>query len=331
MANILIIGDPHLKPSSISLVERFLSWILDTIRTQKPDLVVILGDVFHTHNVVRSEIMFMITKYLEEALELVPHTILVGNHDMSHPKVPDIHAWIPFAFPRWPNLHIVDQANGCEDLYYIPYIDDPTVFQSTLDKAMRHQETNIIFCHQTFRGADFGFIKTKEGAPVPTDYDGLIVAGHIHKAQQLGPVWYPGTPFAQESTDHDETKGIYLLDSVSRKVTFLKSPLPQWVTVHGTIDSYESVIAGMNKNDRNHLVLTGSGPELTALMEMNAFRDLKREYGFSVKKQVATSIISKSVKQITSLEGAVVDYIDNIYQGAIDKEILKTQCLDALK
>ena len=327
---LLIVGDPHLKASNIDLAKRFLGWILDTCRSEKPDLMVFLGDMFHTHQLIRSEVMAIVTQHVIDITSVAPCITLVGNHDMASPKNPEVHAWLPF-IDRYKGFKVIDRPKlNLAEASFIPYIDSPDEFQEVLEKAMCTHR--LIFCHQTFRGADYGFITTKEGAIVPKDYDGLIVAGHIHKSQRLGPVWYPGTPFAQESADAGQVKGINLLDTVSLETTFIRSPLPQWVTLSATPDNYEQVVSSMSKGDRNHLVLTGSSQELRALMDTKTFRDLKKEYGFSVKRQdTPEGHSSTRVRKVTTLEGAVTDYVDNIYQGNVDKDTLKARCLDALK
>ena len=328
MSKIMVIGDPHLKTSNIKSVEVFFGWILDIVRIQKPDSIVYLGDMFHTHNIVRSEIMTLVTKHIKELTKSVPCYILLGNHDLAHPKTPDIHAWIPF-MQGYDNLYIIDKLIFVDGNCYLPYIDSQDEFQIELDKAM--SSSDLIFCHQTFRDANFGFITTKEGAIVPTDYKGLIVAGHIHKTQKLGPVWYPGTPFAQEASDNGEIKGINLLDTETRRVTFIESPLPQWITTKTALGAFEAEVLKMNKNNKNHLVLSGPGPELTALMDTQRFRELKKEYGFSVKKEPSTAEgVVKQIRNISTLEGSITQYIDSIYDGDVDREVLKARCLEAL-
>lgn len=326
--NILVVGDPHLKASNLNGVKVFLDWVSMICKTEKIDLVVILGDTFHTHNVVRTEVMALVTNFVDDISSILPLCILVGNHDMAHHKTPHLHAWLPF-MKRNSNLRIIDKPVFGKGFSFLPYIDDIATFTDVLEKSMSYGD--FIFCHQTFLGANFGFIQAKEGTTVPTDYKGLIVAGHIHRGQTMGPVWYPGTPFAQESADHNETKGIYLLDTDTRDRIFFKSPLPQWITVHATPLDFESVIQSMDKNNKNHLVLSGPGPELQALMDTKLFTELKKEYGFSVKKQQVNVNLQKTVKQVSTLEGAIVDYVDNIYQGSVDKEALKVKCLESLK
>ncbi len=332
MTKSLVIGDPHLKVANYAMAVRFIDWLKEVIIQYKPDVVVNLGDTFHTHNVIRSEIMAMIDDHLRwmQTNYWGTYFILVGNHDMAHHKTPEIHAWLPYK-----NAHskviIVDQPlHTVGDVSYLPYIDSHDEFENHLNVAMN--QSNLIFCHQTFRGANFGFVTTKEGAVVPENYDGQIVSGHIHKGQDLGCVWYPGTPFAQEASDHNEVKGIYLYDQDSGERTFIESPLPQWVTSKATPVNFAEVISRMAKTNKNHLVIEGPGPEISAIVDSKQFKDLKKEYGFSVKKSSTSADKStKSLKKVSTVEDAVVEYVDRIYEGAVDKAQLKSKCLAALQ
>jgi len=329
MAKLLVIGDPHLKVANQSLVIKFLNWVQDVVAELKPDYVCNLGDTFHTHNVVRTEIMNLVDAHLQWMDQSgATYYILVGNHDMAHHKTPEIHAWKPF-MNKYDFVHIIANPEYFDEFSLIPYIDSQDEFQKALYTAMAHSK--LIFCHQTFRGANFGFITTKEGALVP-EWDGQIISGHIHKSQRLGCVWYPGTPFAQEAADHNELKGIYLYDTLSKTVEFILSPLPQWVTSRANPANFVDVIGKMVKENKNHLVVSGPCPEVNAVVDSKLFQDLKKEYGFSVKKESTSSDKStKSLRKVATVEDAVVEYVDRIYDGAVDKELLKQKCLASLQ
>lgn len=326
----LVIGDPHFKVSSIALVRKFVEWIHQMVELHQPDFVVNLGDTFHTHNVIRSEIMAVVAAHVKWMEMHTEYYVLVGNHDMAHHKTPEIHAWLPF-IGLYDFIHVIAKPLCGNGLGFMPYFDDPESFLKCYAEFLA-KGVKTIFCHQTFLGADYGFMTSKDGVPVPVWPDGEIVSGHVHKAQQMGPVWYPGTPYAQEATDSNMTKGIYLYDLDTRVKEFLPSPLPQWITRKATVSNYLDVVASMRAEDRNHLVLEGPGPELNALLETKAFKDLKTSVGFSVKKDSTTVTKSaKTLKRATTIEDAVVEYIDKLYDGAVDKDKLKDKCLSALR
>jgi hypothetical protein len=88
----------------------------------------------------------------------------------------------------------------------------------------------------------------------------------------------------------------------------------------------------MNKDDKNHLVIEGPGTEVNAVVDSRLFKALKQEYGFTVKKSATHAIkSSNSLKKVHSMESAVVEYIDKIYDGSVDREKLKEKCLLSLK
>ena len=82
---ILRVGDPHIKPSNLAEAEKLFHFINDKILELKPDRVEILGDLFHTHAVVRLEVLSFWNGWLDvfTAHEPTEFVILVGNHDMT--------------------------------------------------------------------------------------------------------------------------------------------------------------------------------------------------------------------------------------------------------
>ncbi len=328
MSKCLIIGDPHLKASSIGLARDFLIWIENLTKEEKPDFVVNLGDTFHTHNVIRSEVMALVTEHVSAMSSMCKYIVLVGNHDMAHHKASEVHAWLPFV-RKVKNLFIIDKPTIIDGFSFIPYIDDVAECQAALNDAAN--KTDLIFCHQTFKGANFGFLKAKDGVVPPEGFAGSIVSGHIHKGQRMGNIWYPGTPFAQEASDADQKKGVYFLHTDTGESDFFESPLPRWMTYKVTVNNFEQVIETMSKPDRNHVVLLGTSSELSALVDTSRFKKLKKEYNFSVRKQpVLQDGGARVARSVSTLEAAVVDYISSIYQGSVDREALKSRCLEAL-
>lgn len=334
MARALTIGDPHFKVSNIAQVKTFLEWLHSVILEYRPDFVVNLGDTFHTHNVIRSEIMAIITWHIEWMIEHgIPYYILVGNHDMAHHKTSHIHALLPFKGKE--GVFIVDEPVAADDVGFMPYMDEPEAFLKEFDELTRpdaYRPSKTVFCHQPFLGADMGFIKAHDGVPVPDWNAGEIVSGHIHREQQLGCVWYPGTPYAQEAADNNLTKGIYLYDTESRAKEFIESPMPRWRTTKIAPSAFEEAITRMNREDRNHLVLQGPASEVNHLLASREFQDAKKRLGFSVKKELTEgAFASKTIRKTSSVQDAVVEYVDKIYEGKVDKNRLKDKCISALQ
>ena len=47
--SVLFIGDPHFQVSNIPEVELFMEKIINLATEKKPDIIVIAGDILHTH------------------------------------------------------------------------------------------------------------------------------------------------------------------------------------------------------------------------------------------------------------------------------------------
>ena len=328
----LIIGDPHLKVSNLENVNKFLNWICSLVESEDINRIVILGDVFHTHAVVRSEVMSVFTSFLCRVTEKTSVILLVGNHDMVSHSQTSVHALEPFK--NYKNVTVVDCPTVINNDLFLPFMNSDSAWQMAFDEFATN--CSHVYCHQMFVGANMGFARSSDGVKVP-DHAKLIINGHIHKAQFIScgafspGVWCPGSPYAQEANDVDEDKGVYLFDKSTSTTIFKHSPLPAWRTYRATVSDYESVIRKMNMIDRNHLVLSGPSVELTAVLGSETFKKLKKEFKFSLKKESTsgTKMITNKVSSKT-ISDAVTTYIDHVYSGSIDKQTLKAKCLEVL-
>jgi DNA repair exonuclease SbcCD nuclease subunit len=322
MSGELIVGDMHLKVSNLDGVRAILAWLLGVARTERPTRVILLGDVFHTHAVVRSEVLREFTAFVVSMSSIAPLICVVGNHDMASATQESVHALEPFK--QYTNVTVVDIPTVIDGDLFIPFCSSADAWLLAFDAF---PTVKRVYCHQPFLGADMGFVKSIDGVPVPTRGT-PIISGHIHIAQQLGDVWFPGSLYAQESADADQTKGAYLVTSQSHRL--IEAPMPRWRNFHATTADYEAVISQMLPTDHNHLVLAGPSAELTAVLASDLFKKLKRAHRFSLRKEptsntkVAARVSAKSVKD------AVTSYIENVYSGGVDKAALTAACLEVL-
>ena len=219
---VLFCGDKHLKIARFDLAKKFLNWLNETIKKEKPDLYVCLGDDMDTHAVVRSELLAELRNHFDYVLSLnVPIVYVVGNHDCFKPNDMKYHA-LKSMMGLNPNLHIVDTVQNLYDITFVPYIHNPEEFPK--------QTLPICVAHQTFKGADYGDITTKDGVDAQCINGAeFIISGHIHKRQRydLGRVsiFYPGSPFAQSASDINQIKGISIIETTSFKETFIELSL----------------------------------------------------------------------------------------------------------
>jgi DNA repair exonuclease SbcCD nuclease subunit len=331
MATILFIGDPHLKITRFDLAKKFLAWTNSVVDQVKPDIVVNLGDTFDTHAVIRSEVTTEFMNHVRYVRDRkIPYFYLLGNHDMYKPNDSTYHALLPFK-GEVAGLTIIDSIfTHPLGITFVPYQHNPSTFPL--------QTERICVAHQTFKGADYGDITTQDGVDASLVSAEVIVSGHIHKRQQLGKVYYPGSPFSQSLNDINQVKGLVLFDTDTYAITEIPNPLPQWrgmrIELSSTF-SYEDACLTLEKTlneaDHWHVEFTGPKAEVTALIDSERYQGIVS--GKDVK--ISTSFTDKEKKLVRiealTMENIISEYLLKVYSGTLDKKLLQEKALDILK
>lgn len=206
---ILRVGDPHVRPGSIPEDAKLLEFILSIAKAYKVDRVELLGDLFHTHSVLRLEVVEFWNQWLETLSDSVQTVAIVGNHDQTGDYHSRTHALE--VFKRIQNLIIIDEPVLIGSIGYMPYVHDNAKFVTAALKLVE-RGAKLLVCHQTFNGAKFeSGIYAPDGVdpsliPVP------IISGHIHAQQRFANVIYPGTAKWSTASDANEFKGIWIYE-----------------------------------------------------------------------------------------------------------------------
>lgn len=332
---VLFIGDPHLKITRFDLAKQFLVWINEVIIKHKPDLVVNLGDTFDTHAVVRSEVLTEFMKHVDEVRKVCPYIYLLGNHDMYKPNDNKYHV-MSHLKGKMKDFIVVDEITDLYNMTFVPYIHKVEDFPK--------QTLPICVAHQTFKGADYGDITTKDGVDA-TSISGseIIISGHIHKRQRLSnnggvEIVYIGTPFSQNASDINQVKGVSIIETNTYAEEFIVCPLPTWKGVKFELsptfnadEMHEELMETLN--DKDHWVVEITGPKA----EVIGYLGSKKGKSITVNRDVKIKTIftDKEKRQVRiealSLQHIVSEYIDKIYSGSIDKDLLKSTASDVLK
>lgn len=194
---ILLFGDLHLRKGHLLQGQECCRALVDTSKKVRPDLIILLGDVLHTHEMVYVKALKLFEGLLEQLRNIAPVRVLVGNHDFTsatenqsteHPLGP---------FKKWAKVKIVDHAlvddifieRGYQ-LLLTPYIPYGNHFISAMDPFLEKVEEGVdmvIFAHQPFSPLD------PKAEHWPEDYP-MVFSGHIHDKQQLQEnVYYVGS------------------------------------------------------------------------------------------------------------------------------------------
>lgn len=224
----------------------------------------------------------------------------------------------------------MDELINLHGMTFVPYVHNPEEFPK--------QTLPICVAHQTFKGADFGDITTKDGVDASSVAGAeIIISGHIHKRQRLdsgkrgGPeVIYIGSPFSQSASDINQIKGVSIFDTDTYGEEFIACPLPMWRGVKyelspsfSVADVHEDLMQTLN--DVDHWVVEITGPKAELLGYLGSKKGKSLTTGRDVKvKPVFTDKEKRQIRiEALSLSHIVNEYIDKVYSGSIDKDELK--------
>ena len=112
MIRILRLGDPHVRPSNIDESDNLLQFVVDKALEYNVNRIEILGDLFHTHAVLRLEVLDFWSHWLDTLNDICPVYILVGNHDQSGDYNSNSNALKVFSTRHKKNLHIIEDARA---------------------------------------------------------------------------------------------------------------------------------------------------------------------------------------------------------------------------
>jgi hypothetical protein len=202
---ILKVGDVHATPDELDDCECLMAFVLATALALKVDYVCLLGDSYHTHNIIRVEVLAFWRRWFatfkSHGIKVIG---LVGNHDYGGEGL-SIHAMMAHE----EQIEVVDRPTVKEGMLFMPYYSDREKF--VVDCCAAAPLTKTLVCHQTFQGGKYenGFYAEDGVNPdlIPHTY---ILSGHIHTPQTFGKVTYIGAPRWRTLSDANIDRAIWL-------------------------------------------------------------------------------------------------------------------------
>ena len=234
---ILTVGDPHWKPSNITIMPLFEKELVRVMQEQEPDVVVFLGDMLDRHELINSDIMNQCHDFILRLRNMCEIIVLVGNHDLANNRcyLEPRHAFN--MLKKVKNVTVVDNVfvHPSGVFAAMPYVP-PNRFNEAvqLDTV---KDCKVLFCHQEFQGASFNGVASAVAEKYPKDFP-LGISGHIHKRQILQSNFiYTGTPFQQDFGDSDEkTISLFTVDGDNIKEKRFSLCVPRRISLRFTAD-----------------------------------------------------------------------------------------------
>jgi DNA repair exonuclease SbcCD nuclease subunit len=296
---ILCVGDLHVHVTNLEETQLLTENILTIAVETRPDLIVVLGDILDTNNVVRTEALGLAVDLLGRLSEVAPLLVLVGNHDVPGPLVflSKTHAfsflkrWTgtktpAVVFPSGTGVQLVDSTPvafyvGDKKFCACPYVP-PERFREALSLCEGWQDSTAIFCHQEILGCDLGQGYESKVTDNWTKEDPVLISGHIHRHQTLldGNVLYVGS--ARQvviSEDYYKTISLITFGSgvIEQRFSTGLPPRAHFKVFARDVDSLD-----LPESGRVKIEITGTVPENAVLKKSQLVKDWKKR-GFTVK------------------------------------------------
>lgn len=279
MSKTLLVGDPHGKISNVKDFEQFLAQLLIIVGSGKYKKVIVLGDLFDSFAVIRSEIMAFWSQFLISSGRYSEVILIVGNHDMAG-ESGGAHSLEPFK--SFPNVKVVDTLTEIDGVYYMPFVRDNAAFEISIRSIPAGA---LLICHQSFNGAQFdnGFYDPHGADPSCVSQLAGVISGHVHKQQKVANIWYPGTPYQMTFSDAGETKGVFEVTLGSDGYNVIKQHvlnLPTFIVVEGSLTSLvEWAAKAIELQDISQtkvkFISTGSPQEIVEFWKNPIIRELR--------------------------------------------------------
>jgi DNA repair exonuclease SbcCD nuclease subunit len=313
---VLRVGDPHVRPSNIDESDKLFSFIAELALKEQVDRIELLGDLFHTHAVLRLEVMEFWDSWLPHLADICKTIVLVGNHDQSGDYTGETHALSVFHRINHKNLKIVDCVRLEGAIGYVSYIHDKQRFIE-LANGLVDSGAKTLVCHATFNGSTFenGFY-----APDGIDPDSIkantIISGHIHKEQEFGKVIYPGTARWDSGSDANQSKGIWIFEHAEDGSVTSRD-------FYSTADVCAPIYSFVwREGEEQPVIPEGSRASVEAIG--SSVFTTKAKVALKGKASFRAKITDKAVRENRKASASVLDFLENIYKSSVDKEKLKT-------
>jgi len=210
---------------------------IEAILTQKPDVVVHTGDLFHSPKPSNRAISVVVEQFLRLEKAGIPLIIIAGNHDSPRLST-TTH---PFTiFESMDNISAIYEPNITSlevkniNFVMLPHIHDEALFGENFAKAPELQEKNmpnIFLSHFGISAKEYdeytdeisGINITTSQLKILKSFD-YVALGHYHKQFCIGKICYPGSGEHTSFKQKTYKIGYNIFDTDSGKITHCELP-----------------------------------------------------------------------------------------------------------
>lgn len=239
----IIFSDLHLNEKTADVVfNEVLPGLKEACLDNSGHSLVCLGDFYHLRYKIDVEIQNKVLDYFNDLkVNGIDVVLLVGNHDQANEK--GDHALRPFS--ELSNVTVIDEPCIYKTCVWLPYRKDKQILIDFLDSVHINR---IVFIHHGIQGFEkSNSIIDSDGIIYPFQKFHKIICGHYHKRQNLGNIYYVGSPYQINAGESGQEKGY---------MSYINVDYPEYITTNWGPKYYNfgevqkgSSIQGVNKGD----------------------------------------------------------------------------------
>lgn len=317
--NILIIGDPHFKTTNSNDTDLMTQAIIDVAKKLSLNLIVVLGDILDRHENIHMDPLCRSVQFLIQLSVISEVILLIGNHDRKNNKdfCSPIH---PFtAFINHDRITVIDSTRYIKinnyNFTFVPYVPVGKFIDALNIIGEEWKNSNCIFAHQEFYGAQMGAIRSESGDKWSINYP-LVISGHIHDYEVLQKnLIYAGTPMQHTFGDGNKKYVLLMnLDNDQRQITNIDLHLPRKHIIRCTTTELNSI--NFEPSRYIKLIITGTQADIKSVM-LDSKIEVWRNAGVKISykeirsiKQINPLMLGKKLRFSERLKLAIIDNTD---------------------
>lgn len=316
---ICTIGDTHIKTDAIPNADFFINALTEYLKENVPDLIVLLGDILHTHERINTIAMNRAYTLIDNLRNIAPLYILVGNHDMiNHQQFLTDQHWMN-GLKEWDNVTICDVVKTYENLVFCPFVA-PGRFKEALNTIDNWKDAEIIFAHQEFYGCKMGAIISEEGDKWEEDLP-MVISGHIHSKQKLQDnLFYTGSSMQIAFGESEENIIAMINLNEEMEIEEVNLNLPRKKIIYTEVSKLESVKIPLESKDDIKLSIKGTYEDFKALKKTSLYKKLVKR-GVKISYRHSKDIVEKSesTKNISDFNDVLKKLVEDCENNILTK------------
>lgn len=178
------------------------------------DAIAILGDVFDKRITSDNKVLYDTFKFFSRHIDK-PIYILIGNHDCYFNNTNEYNTVNQLAM-MFDNITIVpEETMVIDDILLVNWVNDEN--RDKIMSAIEKSTQSYLFGHFDIVGANLGSgrLSTKGFDKDEFKKFKQVFTGHYHTQSQISNIVYLGNPLQTKMSEHDEDKGVVILDTTT--------------------------------------------------------------------------------------------------------------------